>query len=68
MPTTPESAREWAAYLKARYDLIVGERTLERTHREGSRTTQRTLRVAGRSATTGRKMTVTIPVREGRVL
>ena len=74
MPTTPESAaermskREWAAHLKTRYALILGERTLEQTHREVGTTAQRTPRIAGRSATTGRKMTVTIPLRAGRVL
>jgi hypothetical protein len=60
--------RQWANRLKIDYDLIVGERTLEQMHRELNRTTQRTLRIAGRSATTGRKMTVTIPLRAGRVL
>lgn len=57
-----------SAYLKARFDLILGERTLEQTHRELRSPAQRTLRIAGRSATTGRKLTLTIPLRPGRVI
>ena len=59
--------RQLAGYLKTRYGLIVGERTLDETHREWQTAAQRMLRINGRSATTGRKKTVRIQPLSGRM-
>ena len=51
-----------ASRLKTQHGLIIGERTLEQLQKEVKRLGRQTIRVSGRSAITGKKRVVSVPI------